>query len=115
MITYVFVVQSSEKIILKKYKEHRPASQRVAEAAEYLMCVLFEHKVRFIYLYTYIYRQSWIPLQTINRITNLSQRSVTGACLHAELTGDILNEEVFNRTTICCSSFRSDFQFIHSH
>ena len=26
-------------------KEYRPASQRVAEAAEHLMCVLFEHKV----------------------------------------------------------------------
>ncbi|UJR09856.1 hypothetical protein I4U23_014078 [Adineta vaga] len=36
--------QSSEKIVYKKYKEQHPASQRVAEAAEYLMCVLFEHK-----------------------------------------------------------------------
>ncbi|CAF0874456.1 unnamed protein product [Adineta ricciae] len=66
--------QSAEKIVYKKYKEQHPASQRVAEAAEYLMCVLFEHK-------------------TIKRLTNISQRSVTAACLHAELTGDIINEE----------------------
>jgi hypothetical protein len=39
--------QSSEGLVLKKYKEHHPASQRVAEAAEYLMFVLFEHKVKF--------------------------------------------------------------------
>lgn len=31
---------------MKKEKEFHPASQRVAEAAEYLMFVLFEHKVR---------------------------------------------------------------------
>ncbi|CAF1075055.1 unnamed protein product [Adineta steineri] len=66
--------QSSEKVVTKKYKEQHPASQRVAEAAEYLMCVLFEHK-------------------TINRITNMSQRSETGACLHVERNGDIINEE----------------------
>ena len=34
-----------DKFVLKKDKEYRPASQRVAEAAEHLMCVLFEHKV----------------------------------------------------------------------
>ena len=38
---------SGEKAEAKteKGKEYRPASQRVAEAAEHLMCVLFEHKV----------------------------------------------------------------------
>lgn len=39
--------QTTEKIVYKKYKELHPASQRVAEAAEYLMFVLFEHKVRY--------------------------------------------------------------------
>ena len=39
--------QSTEGLVLKKHKEHHPASQRVAEAAEYLMFVLFEHKVSF--------------------------------------------------------------------
>ena len=37
--------KAGEKLVLKKDKEFRPASQRVAEAAEHLMCVLFEHKV----------------------------------------------------------------------
>lgn len=32
-------------LVYKKEKEFHPASQRVAEAAEYLMFVLFEHKV----------------------------------------------------------------------
>lgn len=46
-----FSMKSSEKVVNKKNKEHRPASQRVAEVAEYLMCVLFEHKVRsFLYV-----------------------------------------------------------------
>jgi hypothetical protein len=43
---YEFCIQSPDGLVLKKYKEHHPASQRVAEAAEYLMFVLFEHKVR---------------------------------------------------------------------
>jgi hypothetical protein len=33
-------------------------------------------------------------------MTNVSQRSVTGACLHAELAGDILNEEVFKTAAL---------------
>ncbi|CAF2041102.1 unnamed protein product [Rotaria magnacalcarata] len=36
--------QSSDGLMFKKDKEFHPASQRVAEAAEYLMFVLFEHK-----------------------------------------------------------------------
>jgi len=33
---------------------------------------------------------------------DVSQHSITGACLHAELIGDILNEEVFK---ICYTNF----------
>ncbi|CAF0816396.1 unnamed protein product [Rotaria sp. Silwood1] len=36
--------QSSDGLVFKKDKQFHPASQRVAEAAEYLMFVLFEHK-----------------------------------------------------------------------
>ncbi|CAF5133569.1 unnamed protein product, partial [Rotaria sp. Silwood1] len=88
--------QSSEKIVYKKYKEFHPASQRVAEAAEYLMCILFEHK-------------------TLNRLTNVSQRSVTGACLHAELAGDILNEEaVLHLKNDICRNWLDETTFTNS-
>ncbi|CAF0784608.1 unnamed protein product [Adineta ricciae] len=36
--------QSADGLVSKKDKEFHPASQRVAEAAEYLMFILFEHK-----------------------------------------------------------------------
>mgnify|MGYP006892772448 CR=1 FL=1 len=32
---------------MKNQKQYHPASQRVAEAAEYLMFMLFEHRVKF--------------------------------------------------------------------
>ncbi|CAF4489489.1 unnamed protein product, partial [Rotaria sp. Silwood2] len=88
--------QSSEKIIYKKYKEFHPASQRVAEAAEYLMCILFEHK-------------------NLNRLTNVSQRSVAGACKHAELAGDILNEEaVLHLKNDICRNWLDETTFANS-
>ncbi len=87
------LIQTAEKIVYKKSKELHPASQRVAEAAEYLMCVLFEHKVsRLIYLLRIISS----PVQTTDQISNLSQSSTIGACFHGEYAGDLLNEEVLN-------------------
>ncbi|CAF1114250.1 unnamed protein product, partial [Rotaria sordida] len=88
--------QSSEKIIYKKYKEFHPASQRVAEAAEYLMCILFEHK-------------------SLSQLTNVSQRSVEGACRHAELAGDILNEEaVLHLKNDICRNWLDETTFSNS-
>ncbi|CAM4913980.1 unnamed protein product [Rotaria socialis] len=66
--------ETTDAIVYKNVKETHPASQRIAEAVEYLICVLFEHK-------------------NIERLTNVSQRSVAGACLRAELVGDKFNEE----------------------
>jgi hypothetical protein len=46
IIISLYRIQSSDGLIEKKNKEYHPASQRVAEAAEALMFVLFEHRVR---------------------------------------------------------------------
>ncbi|CAF0840966.1 unnamed protein product [Rotaria sordida] len=62
--------QSSDGLVFKKNKEFHPASQRVAEAAEYLMFVLFEHKA-VLHLKNDIYR-NWLDESTFENIMTSS-------------------------------------------